>query len=98
MLSTARQGRDEQAEGTADPIAALADALWPYIEQRLQAGSLTLAREKEAVVMNRNEAAAYIGTTRDSLRKRRHPLLAARRLPTPAPENGTGFRKGLARY
>jgi hypothetical protein len=80
VASGSRQGQADRADATVDPIRVLAEALWPHFAQRLEEEGITPTADK-AVVMNRKGAAAYLGMTPNSLRKQRHPLLAARRLP-----------------
>jgi hypothetical protein len=64
-----------------DPLATLAEALWPYLERKLSLEEKHAERGAEPAVMNRKAAAAYLGMTPNGLRKRRHPLLRSRQLP-----------------
>lgn len=64
-----------------DPLAALADALWPYLERRLSRDEAHEETAQRPVAVTRKEATRYLGMTPNGLRKRRHLLLRPRRLP-----------------
>ena len=66
---------------TPDPLAALAEALWPYLEQGLARDEAHEETVHRPVAMSRKEAARYLGMTPNGLRKRTHALLRPRRLP-----------------
>lgn len=64
-----------------DWVATLADALWPHLRARVASEGLFLEWPQKQKVMNRRQAATYLGMTPNGLRKRRHLLLQPRRLP-----------------
>ena len=64
-----------------DPLATLAEALWPYLKRKLPLEEEQAERGVEPAVLTRKTAANYLGMTPNGLRKRRHPLLRSRQLP-----------------
>ena len=64
-----------------DWVAALAEALWPHLERKFAEQPPRADSDAGAAAMNRQQAARYLGTTPNGLRKRQHPLLRPRRLP-----------------
>jgi hypothetical protein len=64
-----------------DPLASLADALWPRFREKLVQEFPPQTAPSTPAAMNRQQAASYLGMTANGLRKRQHPLLQGRRLP-----------------
>jgi len=62
-------------------MAVLAEALWPHLQQLLAEEPAKEERDTHPATMSRQQAAGYLGTTPNGLRKRKHPLLKPHRFP-----------------
>ena len=73
--------RNAMKDLDTDPLANLADALWPHLREKVRQEMPRQSVESGPAAMNRQQAARYVGMSVNGLRKRRHPLLKGRRLP-----------------